>query len=57
MKITQFQIIGWTDPTSIPLAKGADYLYVVDEEGVDGCTLPIYAKNACESDCEEETHL
>ena len=54
MKIT-LPIIGWINPSALPIAKGSDELYIVDEEGADGCTLPVYIKTDYQH--EEETHL
>ena len=45
MKIT-LPIIGWINPSALPIAKGSDELYIVDEDGADGCTLPVYAQSA-----------
>lgn len=41
----QYKIIGYTQPGSLPIdPRGADSIYIVEEEGFDGCTVPVFVR-------------
>lgn len=43
-RLQQFKLVGYVTPNSFPPNKGAERIYVVDEEGFDGCTVALYIK-------------
>lgn len=44
-EIEQYKLIGYTQPGSLPIdPRGADSIYIVEEAGFDGCTVPVFIK-------------
>lgn len=39
----------YVSPESFPLTYGADHVYLVEEEGFDGCTMPLYSQEAIDN--------
>lgn len=40
----EFKLIGYIDRLSLPTAR-AESIYIVDEEGFDGCNVAVFIKN------------